>query len=124
MRTILDSRKHRREIRVAVFLIAVILLAGMAGCNRDSGMYTLTIASTAGGSVRTPGEGTFSYGNGTVVELLAVPDDGYKFQAWTGDTDGVTDPASASTNITISGDCSIMASFEEEGGPSPVNPLQ
>ena len=45
----------------------------------------LTISSTAGGSVTTPGEGTFIYDTGTVVSLVANPLSGYQFVNWTGD---------------------------------------
>jgi hypothetical protein len=108
-------------MRISAFLLMVALLAGMVGCH--SGSYALTVTSTDGGSVIAPGEGIFSYSPGTVVELVADPDDGYNFHAWIGDIEGITDPSSASTNITINGDCSVTASFAEEGGPNPVNPF-
>jgi len=60
--------------------------------------YTLTISSTAGGSVSEPGEGIFTYSAGTVVDLLAVADDGYEFDEWTGN---VADISSPITTITI-----------------------
>ncbi len=41
--------------------------------------YNLTVGSTAGGSVNTPGEGVFPYNAGTVVNLVAVPDANYQF---------------------------------------------
>mgnify|MGYP001042696700 CR=1 FL=1 len=107
--------------RLAVLLIITVLTIAVAACN-GSGTYQLSISSTSGGSVTTPGEGVFAYDAGTVVELVATPDDGYNFQAWTGDIEDITNPNSTSTNITINGDYSITASFEEEGGPSPSNP--
>ena len=39
--------------------------------------YTLTISSSAGGSVTTPGEGTFVGDAGLVVNLVATPTTGY-----------------------------------------------
>jgi hypothetical protein len=119
---IIGSRKRYVAVG-SIFLIAVGLVGGLVGCN-GGGSYTLTVDSTAGGLVTVPGEGTFSYGAGTVVELVAAPDDGHKFQAWHGDIEGIADPNSASTNITINGDCSVTASFEEEGGPGPSDPYQ
>ena len=107
---------------IGILLIALALSAGMIGCNGGSGTYSLTIASTTGGSVTAPGEGTFSYSAGTVVQLLATPDDGYIFQAWTGDITDVADPGSASSNITVNATCSITASFAEEGSPGPSMP--
>ena len=47
--------------------------------------YELTISSTTGGSVTTPGEGVFTYYAGTVVNLLAEAEAGYGFVDWTAD---------------------------------------
>jgi len=76
--------------------------------------YVLTIDSTGGGEVVTPGEGTFTYDSGTVVSLVAEPGEGYKFASWTGDVADVADVSAASTAITMAGDCSIAAVFEED----------
>ena len=73
--------------------------------------YNLSIASTAGGSVTTPGEGTSSYDEGTVVNLVAEPEEGYRFAGWIGDVDNVADVNAASTTISTDGDYSIKASF-------------
>ena len=59
--------------------------------------YTLTISSTVGGSVSTPGQGTFRYDAGTVVDLVAESEEGYKFFNWTGDIEML-----ASVNVTSS----------------------
>jgi hypothetical protein len=74
--------------------------------------HTLTISSTMGGSVTTPGEGTFPYGAGTSISLVASPDFGYEFVSWTGG--GITHPDSAATTITMNGDYSIKANFDFE----------
>ena len=74
-------------------------------------VYDLTISSTAGGSVTTPGEGTSTYAEGTVVNLVATPDAGYRFVNWTGDVGTIADVYAASTNITMNGDYSITANF-------------
>ena len=81
--------------------------------------YELTISSTSQGSVTTPGEGTFTYGPKAVVNLVAEPEEGYRFVIWTGDVDTIAGVNAAATNITMDGDYSIMASFEEI--PSPIN---
>jgi hypothetical protein len=47
--------------------------------------YDLTMSSTAGGSVTAPGEGTFTYIEGTEVNLVAEAEEGYRFVNWTGD---------------------------------------
>ena len=73
----------------------------------------LTTSSTAGGSVTTPGEGTFFYDAGTVVNLVATPDSGYYFVNWTGDVATIANVNSTSTSITMEGSYSIMANFEQ-----------
>jgi hypothetical protein len=73
--------------------------------------YELTVSSTMGGSVTTPGEGTFPYDAGMVVSLEASPDFGYKFVNWTG---GITHADSATTTVTMNGDYTVMANFEFE----------
>ncbi|MGB5924595.1 MAG: hypothetical protein WBH01_00665 [Dehalococcoidia bacterium] len=71
----------------------------------------LTISGTAGGSVTTPGQETFAYDEGTVVDLVAIPDAGYRFVQWIGDVGTIADVNAASTNITVDGDYSITANF-------------
>ena len=75
--------------------------------------YRLAIFSTAGGSVTTPGEDSFTYDAGTVVNLVATPASGYKFAKWTGDVGTIANVNAASTNITMSGNYYICANFRE-----------
>ena len=98
--------------RLGIFLITVALVAGMVGC--APAQYDLTITSTAGGSVTTPGEGTFTYEEGTVVELVAQPDEGYQFMKWTSSIGAIADVYAAETTITINYHCSITANFTAE----------
>jgi uncharacterized protein YkwD/ribosomal protein L21E len=74
--------------------------------------YSLTVSSSAGGSVTAPGQGTFSYDTGAVVSLLAAPATGYRFVNWTGNVGTVANVNAASTTVTINGDGSITANFE------------
>ena len=79
----------------------------------------LTISSTTGGSVTNPREGTFpydAYDEGTVVELAAQPEEGYRFVNWTGDVSTIADVNSASTNITMNDNYSVRADFETISG--------
>jgi hypothetical protein len=71
----------------------------------------LTIHSTAGGSVVTPGEGAFTYAAGTAVKLVVTSDVGYRFVEWTGDVDTIANVRAAVTTITMSGNYSITAKF-------------
>lgn len=60
--------------------------------------YELNISSTAGGNATEPGEGTFTYYAGTVVDLLAVPDLSFAFVEWTGNVGTVGNVTVADTN--------------------------
>jgi len=80
------------------------------------GQYSLTVSSTPGGSVVTPGESMFIYNEETVVSLVAEPDQHYQFVEWTGDAGTVADTNAASTTITVSGSYSVTAVFEPEEG--------
>jgi signal recognition particle receptor subunit beta len=82
-------------------------------------VYDLTISSTAGGSVTTPGEGTFTYDEGTVVDLVATPGAGYRFVNWTSDVGTIANVEDATTNITMHDDYEITANFEEDT-PFPI----
>jgi len=104
--------------RIGSFLIVAALIAAMAGCVSISpsggsiGEYcTLSITSTAGGSVTTPGEGTFTCNEGAVVNLLAEPAEGYQFVNWTGDVGTIANVNAALTAITTSASYSIRANF-------------
>ena len=72
----------------------------------------LTISSTTGGSVTIPGEGTFNYDQGTVVDLTAEAEEGYQFGSWTGDVGTIGNLNATSTAITVDDNCSITANFE------------
>jgi hypothetical protein len=73
--------------------------------------YSLTISSTTGGNVTTPGEGMFTYDVGKVVNLVATPATGYKFVNWTGNVTAIANVNAATTTITMNGDYSITANF-------------
>ena len=98
--------------RLSIFLVTSALIVGMLGCGGES--YALAIASTEGGSVTTPGEGMFTYDEGTVVNLVAEAQEGYRFIKWTGDVDGIDNVQAAVTYTAIASDRSITASFALE----------
>ena len=95
--------------RVVILLAAVALIAGMAGCAPVQ--HQLTISSTTGGSVITPGEGTFTYNEGKTVRLVARSALGYAFVGWSGDVGTINTVKSFSTTITVNGNYSITANF-------------
>ena len=109
MKTIINLRRRHYLARISTFLIMAALIAGMAGCVGFK--YDLTIASTAGGWVTTPEQGTSAYGEGEVVNLVAEAEEDYRFVNWTGDVDTVDDVNDAITTITMDDNYSITANF-------------
>jgi uncharacterized repeat protein (TIGR02543 family) len=72
--------------------------------------YSLTVNTVGQGSViLDPSGGT--YLEGTVVTLTAAPDSGWKFDNWSGDLSGSTNP----TTITMDSDKTVTANFSEVG---------
>jgi hypothetical protein len=82
----------------------------MVSCGPFLLQYNLTMSSTEGGEVTTPGEGTFTYSYGTGVNLVAEAEEGYYFVNWTGDI-GTISCQCRSTTITMQGDYEITANF-------------
>jgi len=112
VRTALDLKRRHYVARLSIFLIAVTLIAGMVSCGDGDGVqYELTIASTEGGEVTSPGEGTSSYDEGEVVDLVAEAEEGYNFVDWTGDVGTIANVNDATTTITMNGNYSITANF-------------
>jgi len=109
MKIIPSSRKNR-DIAVAIIFLAVIAF-NVWLVSWLSAHYNLTISSTEGGEVTTPGEGTFTYDEGTVVNLVAEAEEGYYFVNWTGDVSAITDVNADATSITMDGHYSINANF-------------
>lgn len=97
---------------ISTFLITLALAAGMVGCNPGPIQHNLTISVTKGGEAITPGDGTSTYDEGTVVELVVFPHTGYDFVNWTGDVETIGDINAASTTITMNGSYEIAANFE------------
>jgi Leucine-rich repeat (LRR) protein len=111
---------HHHIIRVSLCLLVVALIAGVTGCVGEATgtivRYDLTIASGQGGSVTVPGEGTFTCDSGRVVDLLATPNSGYRFVNWTGSAGTIANAYAASTTVTVDGNYSITANFEQAEG--------
>jgi hypothetical protein len=118
MKTMISLRKHRYVARISIFLVTLAFIGGIVGCGQYAApvSYTLTVASTAGGSVNTPGGGNFTYNNGTVVNLVATPNNGYLFAAWTGDVGTIDNVNAATTAITVTNNYSITANFVKRYG--------
>lgn len=119
MKIILSSKRHYYLVRISIPLIMIALIAKMSGCYylppsdypAPQVQYKLTISSTEGGSVTYPGEGTFAYDAGEVVNLVAIAEGGYYFINWGGYVVTIVEPHSASTIITMNDHYSITAHF-------------
>ena len=91
--------------------MALALSVALVGCTSTT-QYTLTIASSDGGSVF-PAAGKHTYSAGQVIDIKATPaSEFYQFVNWTGDVSKVADPSAATTSVTMEGDYSIKANFE------------
>ena len=112
MKIIPNSRRHRYMAGVGIFLVTIALIVGMISWP-PAPSYNLTIASTAGGSVTTPGEGTFTYYEGTVVIVIAKAEEGYHFVNWSGNVGTIANVGAATTTITMGGNYSITANFTQ-----------
>jgi hypothetical protein len=105
--------------RLGILLLAAILIVAMAG--RALAENSLTVSSTEGGEVIVPGGGTFAYDTGTVVDLMAVAEEGYYFVNWSGDVSAVADIFAAATTVTTDADYSLVANFAQ-GSAFSLNP--
>jgi len=105
------GRYHTVGLKSDGTVVAAGLEVELAKWNLVLIEYALTISSTAGGSVTTPGEGTFTYAPETVVDLVAESEEGYRFVNWTGDVDTIANVTAASTTITMDDNYSIRANF-------------
>jgi len=70
--------------------------------------YTLVATAGTGGTINALNS---SYPYDTNVSLVATPDTGYAFSAWTQSGSGIADTASASTTVRIDGNQSVHATF-------------
>ncbi|MGB6873386.1 MAG: hypothetical protein WBE46_04510 [Dehalococcoidia bacterium] len=114
MKVIFSWKSQHHLARAGIFLVTLALVVEMVGCSCGGGglvEYDLTIASTAGGSVIIPGEGTSTYDEGEVVDLVAEAEEGYQFINWTGDVGTVANVNADSTTITMNDNYSITANF-------------
>jgi len=100
--------------RFGIVLIVLALIAGVLGCAPERVVqYSIRISATLGGTVTTPGQGLFYYPEGTVVDLVARPDPGYRFLTWSGNVDTVANAGAAVTTITMNNNYYIVAAFDD-----------
>jgi uncharacterized repeat protein (TIGR02543 family) len=121
MKGISSWKRQHHLARAGIFLITVALIAGTVGCVEERSGYDLIIRSTEGGSVTTPGEGFLFCEEGQVINLMAEPQEGYKFFNWDGAARTVANPMAATTIFTMPARAvTVTATFQIEG-IGPVN---
>jgi hypothetical protein len=101
--------KHKLISIASITILIFMVVANFTGCGTPTA-YTLTMASTAGGSV-TPAIGAHNYSAGTAVNLTATADSGYRFVNWTGGGTDIDDANNATTTITMNADHTVTAHF-------------
>ncbi|MDD5700857.1 MAG: InlB B-repeat-containing protein [Dehalococcoidales bacterium] len=74
-------------------------------------IYKLTVNKASGGWIAKPGEGSFTFREGTAIDVQAIPDTGYVFAGWTCAGNDVLDPADSRTKVTINKDSTLTARF-------------
>jgi len=94
--------KHKLISVALVTILLFMILGSGIGCGTTPPVtqYTLTMASTAGGSV-TPALGAHTYNASQVVNLTATPNSGYRFVNWTATAGSFGSATSASTTYTM-----------------------
>jgi len=109
-------RKTKSHVaKLGILAIMLALVVAMAACNPTFTVkYTLQVSTGIGGTVTSPGEGLFQYPQGTVVDLVAKPDLGYRFAAWTSNANTIANAYAATTTITLDRNYYfVIASFAE-----------
>ncbi len=85
----------------------------------------LTTSASAGGTVTTPGIGTYWYDHGANVSIAAQANADYYFVNWTGTAviaGKVADPNSAATTVLMDANYTVHANFEIDTAPAaPMN---
>lgn len=68
-------------------------------------LYTLTVLSSEGGTVSTSGG---EYTEGTEIEIIATPNEGFSFTGWEG-----IEETNSSVTVSVSSNATVTAIFEE-----------
>jgi uncharacterized repeat protein (TIGR02543 family) len=76
-------------------------------------VWSLSVESTSPNLGSVQGQGT--YDDGTLVVIRAIPADGYTFSGWHGE--GVQNPNSAQTTVTMTQNRTVSASFVLDASP-------
>ena len=110
---------------IVVALLVLLTPAALPGplpniALAQPGNFYLTTNSTGGGNVTVPCDNctTGPYANSTVVELRALPDIGYMFVNWTGNTSTIGNVNCSVTTITMLANYTVTANFAAVPAPT------
>jgi cyclophilin family peptidyl-prolyl cis-trans isomerase len=109
-RRIRRSRRSRKPLLIAVFIVAIVAIAiavALMYNSAPSSTYSLTVYTVGQGSVLTSNS---TYSPGATVALQAVNAPNWTFYGWSGDTS-----VSDNTSITMDSDKVVTAVFYENG---------
>ena len=100
--------KHKLISVALVTILLFMILGNGVGCGGGGGggSYTLTVSGTAGGVVAVngapiPGPTMFTFANGTVVNLTATPNSGFRFVNWAATAGTLGNATAATTTFTM-----------------------
>ena len=115
MKKVLSLRRHAYLKTISTFLIAVVLIFGVVGCEGEpEPEYELTMAVNPPGiGTATDDTGTSPYAEGEVVDIGAHPPDPcYQFVDWTAPAGTFGDVNNATTTFTMpASDVTVTANF-------------
>jgi hypothetical protein len=111
--------KHKLISVALVTILLFLILGSSIGCGGGGGgtSNALTVNFTAGGAVTVngvpiPGTSMFTFDPGTVVNLTATPDGGYRFVDWTATAGTLGNATAAQTTFTMpSQNATVTAHF-------------
>ena len=72
-------------------------------------MHNFSIEVNGDGAT-SPEAGSYSHAEGTMINITATPEDGWRFDGWSGE---VTNPTSTTTTVLIDSDKTVSAVFSE-----------
>jgi len=100
MKIVVSSKMRYHIKKLGIFLIALALIAGMAGCGPPV-RYNLTMAVAGGNGTATDLTNASPYAAGTEVSIKAVAAAGYHFVNWTAPVGTFADANAPQTTFTM-----------------------
>jgi len=121
--------QHRITGLALLMVLSCMVLGNGIACAPGAPQTRCSLAMAVGvGGIIAAGEGTASsrstcsvtsmavtwFHNEEVIQVMAIPDEGFQFLKWRGDVSTIGDVSAATTTITMSGNYTIVATFAKE----------